>query len=331
FLVFLFPFNSFSWDNATHRLIVNSAITSKLLQKDLQKILDENKSELLSGVIASDKEDIYKFHDEQICKINIKEIMEKLLTKTDSKEIAYELGRISGYISDMNEPLKLEKVEGEQFYTVVKYEIGVAKQNFEITGLSAPVYIASLDDYFSQVSLRTGKYYDEIIGSVDNIEVVKDTTRELIVNSINDTLSIWWTAYENILLNELESTVVFSDDFINVSDKYLSLGQKEKARQFLITGIRRNPESVILYKKLGRFYVKNDLSGFAVDVYLAWLERKPDDFEICRELALAYESMQESAPLTFGKYEKKAIEQWEKLLNTAYDDEAKTHLKALGE
>ena len=96
-------------------------------------------------------------------------------------------------------------------------------------------------------------------------------------------------------------------------------------------GIKKFPNSRMLYEKLGRLYLVQELPGFAVDIFLAYLEKNPGDVDMRKQLAFSYERMiLASGPLSLVDYRQKALNEWEKLLNTDCTEEAKQRLRLLG-
>jgi endonuclease YncB( thermonuclease family) len=116
-------------------------------------------------------------------------------------------------------------------------------------------------------------------------------------------------------------------DFQDIASSYVNEGRPEGAKETYQEAIRLFPDARSLYESLGSLYLDLKLPGFSVDVYLAYLERHPDDVAVRYRLAVAYERMAaETGAITFSKYKKKAAAEWEKLLGTDYDRQAREHI-----
>ncbi|MFH1958454.1 MAG: hypothetical protein ABIJ15_08280 [bacterium] len=93
--------------------------------------------------------------------------------------------------------------------------------------------------------------------------------------------------------------------------------------------IKKHPREEILYEHLAGLFRKRGMTGYALDVYYACLEKNPRAVEARRGLALLCEELEKEVRLSFGKYKRMAVEQWLKLLMTKYDGEASEHIGKL--
>ena len=119
------------------------------------------------------------------------------------------------------------------------------------------------------------------------------------------------------------------EDFQHLAKSYLQEGRQESAVEVYQQGIRLFPGGRALYADLGQAYLGMNLPGFSVDIYLAYLEREPDDAEMRARLAQAYEQMTRATSVSFVDYGKKAAEEWRRLLGTSRDAEARAGLDRL--
>lgn len=121
-----------------------------------------------------------------------------------------------------------------------------------------------------------------------------------------------------------------AEDFDRLAQAYAQEGRPESAVEAYQEGIRLFPDARDLYENLGNLYLDMRLPGFSVDIYLAYLERHPDDEAVRYRLARAYETMAaEAGALALVNYRKKAAGEWRLLADTKYDAEAREALARL--
>lgn len=119
-----------------------------------------------------------------------------------------------------------------------------------------------------------------------------------------------------------------AEDFQIIAKSFEKEGRPQNAVEAYQKGIRRFPDARVLYEELGALYSAMNLPGFTVDILLAYLERYPDDAGTRSRLARAYEHMAQ-APLSMVDYKEKARQEWQKLVGTKHDGEARSRLAKL--
>jgi len=128
---------------------------------------------------------------------------------------------------------------------------------------------------------------------------------------------IKWQKIDKGELELLHTRSYFMED--NVADVVLIYDE----------AIKKYPREEILYEHLAGLFKKRGMTGYALDVYYACLEKNPRALEARRGLALLCEELEKEVPLSFGKYKRMAVKHWMKLLMTKYDEEAGEHIKKL--
>jgi predicted Zn-dependent protease len=118
-------------------------------------------------------------------------------------------------------------------------------------------------------------------------------------------------------------------DFQALAQSFEKEGRREGAVETYQKGIRSFPDARALYEDLGALYLGMNLPGFTVDVYLAYLERRPEDAGVRSRLARAYEKMAATGKVSLIDYKEKARAEWRKLAGTEYDGEARQGLARL--
>ncbi|MFC2061670.1 tetratricopeptide repeat protein, partial [Elusimicrobiota bacterium] len=114
--------------------------------------------------------------------------------------------------------------------------------------------------------------------------------------------------------------------FIILYEKYLEKNKKKWAKDIILEAAKRYPDEIEVYAKLGKVYEMLEHYGFAIDAYLAGLEREKGNEDLRYYLALSYEKLFEES----GKdmYRMKAKEQWVLLMDDKkYKKEAQEYLK----
>jgi len=99
------------------------------------------------------------------------------------------------------------------------------------------------------------------------------------------------------------------------------------AVQIYDSAIKKYPSGIIFYRHLANLFIKQGMTGYALDIYYACLEKNPDAAVARRGLALLCEKLEREVPFSFGKYKKQAVKQWMKLLMSDYDEEARAHIE----
>jgi hypothetical protein len=115
-LLFLIPMqSSYAWTSRTYQIIVVQSI--KLMPASFQRIMKTHKEEILRGSLKPDQQD-EAFHrydlaarsgylQERVLELT-KVIPEKIHSQRPFTEIAEDYGRLSHYMSDLNDPLLLK-------------------------------------------------------------------------------------------------------------------------------------------------------------------------------------------------------------------------------
>lgn len=129
--------------------------------------------------------------------------------------------------------------------------------------------------------------------------------------------NVIWEEIKREELNLLPGRSYFQED--NVADVV----------QIYDSAIKKYPSGVIFYRHLANLFIKQGMTGYALDIYYACLEKNPDAADARRGLALLCEKLEREVPFSFGKYKRQAIEQWMKLLMADYDEEARAHIEKL--
>ncbi|MEW6555984.1 MAG: thermonuclease family protein [Elusimicrobiota bacterium] len=120
------------------------------------------------------------------------------------------------------------------------------------------------------------------------------------------------------------------DNFYTLAEQYCAEGLEEEAVKIYQAGIKKFPSEIGFYEELANLYDVLNLPGLELDVYLACLEKYPELLEFRRKLAIAYEKMIKAGGwVSKSNYKAKAIDEWNKLINTKYEKEAKSHLSIL--
>ncbi|MEW6556368.1 MAG: hypothetical protein AB1349_03335 [Elusimicrobiota bacterium] len=122
----------------------------------------------------------------------------------------------------------------------------------------------------------------------------------------------------------------------NVND-YITLAELSSQERFdydavqlLQDGIKKFTNHLELYETLATLYSALNQPGLELDVYLAYTEKNTVSAAIKRKLAICYEKMAKSTGIfSIVNYKQKAVQQWQELLGTEYDTEAKTRLANL--
>jgi tetratricopeptide (TPR) repeat protein len=112
---------------------------------------------------------------------------------------------------------------------------------------------------------------------------------------------------------------------IDMSVRFIERGRLDWASEVLLTTAKTYPNKIEAYVILGEVYEKLGYLGFAVDAYLAALEKKGNAHDIRYNLANVYEALYEEQKK--DDYRKRARKEWLILLEAGkYKDEAKEYL-----
>lgn len=168
FLLFLFISPVFGWSAKTHQKIVKEALYS--LPKEYQRKLMPYIDEMLNGSIAPDR--VYKDFDNHVFHIHgnkgrgpekvrqkYLEIVSLIQEKRPWRLIAFELGVLSHYIADLNQPLHTDTSKKEDLFHS-KYEKDAEVINPKI--INNLVFISHPMSYIIDSILRANSYYKDI-------------------------------------------------------------------------------------------------------------------------------------------------------------------------
>ncbi|MFA5858834.1 MAG: hypothetical protein WC955_07190 [Elusimicrobiota bacterium] len=147
----------------------------------------------------------------------------------------------------------------------------------------------------------------------------------------DDVAQRWYQLWVNYRIKTLSKKLETAYDYFILANEYIYVGDTDNAVVTYKKGIAKFKGDAKLYKELGKLYTSKGMYGFAIDVYLACLEQKPLMHDVRRNLALIYEVFDSKTLLSFGKYKKEAVKQWQVLYGTEYDGEAKNHVLLLGQ
>lgn len=96
--------------------------------------------------------------------------------------------------------------------------------------------------------------------------------------------------------------------YIEMADKFFEQNKDEWAIKVLINAAKKFPQKTETYEKIGKFYERYNLLGFAFDAYIAGIEKNPDAHKVRYLLATCYEKAFKNTESK--KYKKKANKEW---------------------
>jgi hypothetical protein len=221
--IILLCYPVWSWSGKTHQRIVESSLN--YLPKEFQKKLLPYKAEILEGSVAPDK--IYKDFQNHIYDFDkrkgkgIEKVREKyyqiisfIRDKKPWRLIAFELGILSHYISDLNQPLHTSSsYEEKGFHS--KYEKDaeqiVPRKLKNLSFISKPAYYI-----FNSAKLAHSYYYD-IEKSYSEGNGWKDVyaiTQKRIDKAVEDVTNYWYSIW--IRANRIPTLEDLWNDFIDL-------------------------------------------------------------------------------------------------------------------
>jgi len=117
-LTILIPVSSYAWTSRTYQIIVVQS--TKLMPASFQRIMKTHKEEILRGSLEPDQQgETFHRYDlatrsgyllDRVLELT-KAIPEKIRSHQSFKEIAEDYGRLSHYMSDLNDPLLLKDAD----------------------------------------------------------------------------------------------------------------------------------------------------------------------------------------------------------------------------
>ncbi len=199
---------SLGWSCDTHHKIVEDAI--ELMPEDFKGELIANKESLLRGSIAPDTEYLNFFeHNYNIYNgiggapsaINreAKLICKMIRENKPFDKIAYRLGVISHYVSDLHVPLHTDETDPNEWKYHTKYENEVVTyylfrdRNYEYPPLEL---IDDPEEFAISIALFYNQYYDDIskaYTSGGGFSKVRKLTEKAYRGSVYDVACIWHT------------------------------------------------------------------------------------------------------------------------------------------
>jgi len=204
FLVLILFFNPiFGWSTKTHQKIAKEALYS--LPKEYQRKLSPYLDELLEGSVAPDR--IYKDFNNHVFHVHVdkgkgpEKVREKYLEIISLVQegkpwrlIAFQLGVLSHYIADLNNPLHTDSSKREdEFHS--KYEKDADVINPKIK--SELIYIKYPASYILDSIFNANRFYKDIEKaylSGDKFRDVSKITQEQIDKAALDTASYFYSA-----------------------------------------------------------------------------------------------------------------------------------------
>lgn len=316
-LIFNFTFLIFNclfgWVHDTHREIVSQAARNRYLPTKFRDFLIQNESKLREGSIYPDIYDNEELHahNSEICLDQVLKLKDELLKperKVDAK-FFLDLGRISHYISDANQPLHCDQSEDEETFHQ-RYEDNAATLNIKYVQRK-PNYISDITVLFNADAKYGWNHYSDIADVYINkpgnqIKQVEKLTKNQIINACTETVDIWYTIWREKIFLMLKGRLKTPADYLVLSNEYMKDNLIDRAVDNLNYGIKVFPEGVKLYSRLADIFQKINEPKKATDIR--------------RRLAFIYEKL--------GK-NNDASKEWGKLKGTKYDAEAKNKIKKL--
>ncbi len=211
FILFLNPI--FGWSAKTHQKIVKEALYS--LPKEYQRKLIPYLDELLEGSVAPDK--VYRDFDNHIFHVHgnkgkgpekvrekYYEIISLIQEKKPWRLIAFQLGVLSHYIADLNQPLHTDSSKREdQFHS--KYEKDAEVINPKI--ISDLTFIKYPTSYILDSIFNANHFYKDIERAYlqgDQFKNVSKITQNQINKATYDTASYFY----NVLIRGSRGTTL---------------------------------------------------------------------------------------------------------------------------
>ncbi|MDO8733884.1 MAG: zinc dependent phospholipase C family protein [Elusimicrobiota bacterium] len=333
FLAFIFNFTFliynclYGWIHNTHREIASTAAKNRYLPAKFRDFLIQNESKLREGSIYPDVYDGSEIrpHNSEICLYMTLKIKDELLKperKTD--EIFFmDLGKISHYISDANNPLHCDQRQFEDTFHQ-RYEDNAADLDIKYVPRK-PNYISDISTMFAADAKYGWEHYSDIADayidtSGNQIKQVEKLTRNSIINSYNETVDIWYTIWREKIYHMLKMRQKTPADYLTLSEEYLEDNLVDIAVDNLNYGLKVFPKEVKLYTRLADIWNKTDEPKKETGILKKCVKTNPQAIDIRRRLAVMYEKLDKKED---------ALKEWEALKGSKYDAEAKKKLKLL--
>lgn len=222
FIIILFSSPIWSWSGKTHQRIVENVLN--YMPKDFQRRITPYKNEILEGSIAPDRvyrdfqNHIYDFKTkkgEGIKKVRDKyyQIISFIRDKKPWRLIAFELGVLSHYIADLNQPLHTSSsYEEKGFHS--KYEKDA--EQIVPRKLRSLSFISRPAQYIFNSAKNAHLYYYDIERAYTNNKGWKDVsslTQKQIDKSMEDVANYWYSIW--IRANRVPTLEDLWNDFVD--------------------------------------------------------------------------------------------------------------------
>ncbi len=224
FLIIITLFSSpiWSWSGKTHQRIVENALN--YMPREFQKRIIPYKNEILEGSVAPDRvyrdfqNHVYDFGTRKgggIEKVRGKyyQIISLIREKKPWRLIAFELGVLSHYIADLNQPLHTSSdYEEKQFHS--KYEKDaeqiVPKKIKNLNFISKPAYYI-----FNSAKIAHSYYYDikRAYNNKNGWRSIYNLTQKQIDKSVEDVANYWYSIW--IRANRIPTLGDLWNDFLD--------------------------------------------------------------------------------------------------------------------
>ncbi|MFA5778623.1 MAG: zinc dependent phospholipase C family protein [Elusimicrobiota bacterium] len=318
----------FGWIHNTHRGIASQAARNRYLPTKFRDFLIQNESKLREGSIYPDVYDEGEIrpHNSEICLYMTLKINDELLKperKTD-ENFFLDLGKISHYISDANQPLHCDQRQFEDTFHQ-RYEDNAADLNIKYVPRK-PNYISDIPTMFSADAKYGYDHYSDIADAyIDNpgnqIKQVEKLTRNSIINAYNETVDVWYTIWREKIYLMLKLRQKIPADYLTLSEEYMKDNLLDRAVDNLNYGIKVFPKEVKLYSRLADIWNKIDEPKKEAGILKKCVKTNPQAIDMRHRLAVMYEKLDNKND---------AVKEWEALKGSKYDAEAKNQIKKLG-
>ncbi len=265
FLIVFFTGGIYGWNESTHQMIVRAAAKNPYMPHDLRILLRKNLFALELGSIDPDNKDPedIRSHDVEVAVDVIPEIYDKILmARMDDRQLARQLGRISHYISDINNPMHTEQDEAEQDFEIQahsRYEDQAEAIKITGTSLKKPLYIKDMRIYIEEVGDKSNEYFDTLIEIYihpgNHMAKVKNITTKFIINAAQDTSNIFYTIWEDIKKEKINLSK--NSDYIKLAGRYEKNNLLEDAEKTLKSALNKSTSSLEIQFELAKFFHRN--------------------------------------------------------------------------
>ncbi|MCS7202714.1 MAG: zinc dependent phospholipase C family protein [Dictyoglomus sp.] len=229
FIIILFSSPIWSWSGKTHQRIAENAL--KYMPKEFQRRIMPYKNEILEGSIAPDRvyrdfqNHIYDFERRKgggIEKVREKyyHVISLIRDKKPWRLIAYELGILSHYIADLNQPLHTSSsYEEKEFHSKFEKDAEqiVPRRIKGLNFISKPAY------YIFSSARSAHLYYYDIEKAYTNNKgwkAVSSLTQKQIDKSVEDVANYWYSIW--VRANRVPTLGDLWNDFLDFLFLYIN-------------------------------------------------------------------------------------------------------------